>query len=305
MGLAEGKIQAIRKIKITASKQETELMQKQNDILIKKGLPFYEKIKRAISSDGMTYVWFDMTKHSHDFITGIELSHATESHPLFRDLSKSGYEAFKSDHCKLVIWGIRERKKKTAISDLKIAFDIAEENQLTVDGYQKIDINLREFDMPEIYLFVKRIDKLDQVAALNTNAILSEVESVQKLMKERPQDTALKELYKKLHKKLKSAVVVEDTVAINNPLKYAIDLLAMNNDDLNKWMDVFQIIDKEQNTRVTLDEIFMWLERPPTTYSQHVFRSLDALDSQDQIEFGDFVRCVSVYCFFGPEQILR
>jgi hypothetical protein len=282
-------------------------MQKQNDLLISKGLPFYEKIKRSISNDGQTFIWYDKTKNSSEFITGMELAHTTVGHPLYKDLSKSGYELVSGGDgcCKLAIWVIREKKKQTAIGDIRVSFDSAEENALMIDGFQKVDVNLRDFDLPEMYLFVKRVDKLDTAEALNTNAILAEAQGLQKIMKERPDDVALKGLYKRVHEKLLQAYRKETDAEISNPLQYAIELMALNQKELKQWMRVFESIDTERKARISLEDVFMWLEIPPTSYSKHVFKLLDALDASEQLEFGDFVRSIGTYCFFGREEILR
>ena len=281
-------------------------MQKQNDLLISKGLPFYEKIKRSIGNNGQTFIWFDKTKNSSEFITGIELAHVTVGHPLYKDLSKSGYELVTGGgDCKLAIWVIREKKKQTAIGDIRVSFDIAEENSLMIDGFQKIDTSLREFDLPDIFLFIKKVDKLDTAEALNTNAILAEAQGLQKIMKERPDDVALKGLYKRVHEKLLTAYRKETEGEVSNPLQYAIELMALNQKELKQWMRIFESIDTERKTRISLEDVFMWLEIPPTSFSKHVFKLLDALDASEQLEFGDFVRSRGTYCFFGREEILR
>ncbi len=38
---------------------------------------------------------------------------------------------------------------------------------------------------------------------------------------------------------------------------------------------------------------------------QEIFYTLDALDDNEEIEFGDFMRAIGTYCFFGKEEILR
>ena len=100
-------------------------------------------------------------------------------------------------------------------------------------------------------------------------------------------------------------IYIEKEAEELNPLQYAIELMALSQSELKKWMSCFEKIDKEKNTRITVDDIFMWLEMPPTAYAKHVFVSVDALDAKEQLEFGDFIRSIAVYCFFGREEILR
>ncbi len=90
-----------------------------------------------------------------------------------------------------------------------------------------------------------------------------------------------------------------------NPLQYAIELMALNERELKKWMLVFENIDKTKEGRITLEDIFMWLEMPPTAFAKHVFISVDALDAVEKLEFGDFIKSIGIYGFFGKEEILR
>lgn len=83
---------ALRKIKITFNRDQSELFEKQNNLLLSKALPNYKKLERAINNEGDCFLWFETTKDTKEFITDIQLSHADPAHPLYRDLSKSGYE---------------------------------------------------------------------------------------------------------------------------------------------------------------------------------------------------------------------
>lgn len=205
----------------------------------------------------------------------------------------------------MVLWFIREKRKKSGISDIVVCFDASEENKLLLDGYEKLEPSLVNFNMPDIHFWIKKADKLDTVEATNTNALIAEVKSVQKMLAERPTDDALKGLYKRLHQKLASAYEAEKAATDMNPLQYAIELMALSQSDLKKFMNLFERLDKERKARISLDDIFEWLEMPPTDFAKHVFRSVDALDAEGLLEFGDFLRSIAIFCFFGKKEILR
>lgn len=205
----------------------------------------------------------------------------------------------------MVVWVIREKRKKRGICDLIVCYDLSEENRLLLEGYEKIDVPLSNFNMPEIFFWIKKADKLDTVESMNTNALISEVKGVQKMLQERPDDDALKGLYKRLHQKLQLAYEQEKTAVDMNPLQYAIELLALSQKDLKKFMNIFEMLDKERKARISLDDIFEWLEMPPTAFAKHVFYSVDALDAEGLMEFGDFMRAIAIFCFFGKNEILR
>lgn len=205
----------------------------------------------------------------------------------------------------MVLWFIREKRKKRGYCDFVVCYDSSEENRLLLDGYEKLDVSLVNFNMPEIYFWYKKADKLDTVESANTNALLAEVKGVQKMLAERPNDDALKGLYKRLHQKLEAAHEVEKATVDMNPLQYAIELLALSQSDLKKFMNIFERIDVEKKARISLDYIFEWLEMPPTAFAKHVFISVDALDAAGLLEFGDFMRAIAIFCFFGKNEILR
>ena len=302
---AGGTVVGLRKIKITYNTVETALFNKQNELLISKALPSYKKLERAINNDGNMFLWLETTKTTSEFITDIQLTHSSVGHELYKDLSKSGYEALASPECKMIMWIIREKRKKRGISELIVCYDHSEENKLMLDGYEKLDVSLSNFDMPDIFIWYKKADKLDTVESSNTNALISEVKGVQKMLQERPEDNALKELYKRLHQKLIDAYAQEKEATEVNPLQYAIELLALSQSELKKWMRIFEKLDVEKKARISLDDIFEWLEMPPTAYAKHVFVTVDALDAEGLLEFGDFMRSIAIYCFFGRDQILR
>jgi hypothetical protein len=58
---------------------------------------------------------------------------------------------------------------------------------------------------------------------------------------------------------------------------------------------------------MTLDiiDIAMYIEETSSTYLEHIFKSVDAFNEFQEIEFGDFMRAVSTYCFFGKQEILQ
>lgn len=205
----------------------------------------------------------------------------------------------------MVMWVIREKRKKKGICDLVVCFDESEENKLLLEGYEKIDTSLVNFNMPDIYFWIKKADKLDTVESQNTNALIAEVKGVQKMLAERPDDEALMGLYKRLHAKLQSAHEVEKESVDMNPLQYAIELLALSQKDLKTFMTLFERLDVERKAKISLDDIFEWLEMPPTAFAKHVFISVDALDADGLLEFGDFLRSIAIFCFFGKADILR
>ena len=44
-----------------------------------------------------------------------------------------------------------------------------------MDGFEKIDMNLVDFDLPDVFLWTKRADKIGTSTTANIDAIISEL----------------------------------------------------------------------------------------------------------------------------------
>jgi hypothetical protein len=301
-------LEAIRQIKITGTLLETQQFQKQNDILADKGLPFYKKLNRGIGSQGDVFMWTEMTTNSADFVTHIEMGHSDPAHPLYKKLSTMGYEEVSNPNVKLVLWIKRDKKKNTAINAIKVSYESAEETRLIVDEFQKIgadELSLVSFDLPDIFLWFHKVDKDDNLEAINTNAIIGELNSVRKMIKERPDDAELRILEKKLVEKLTSAHDAEVENAGKHPITHAVDLLALTDSQLHTWMKIYAKVDADKSGAVEFDELCEYLGEAPTKFIRYVFEEQDTFNSEGVVEFSDFLRSFAIICMFGKDEILR
>ena len=64
-------------------------------------------------------------------------------------------------------------------------------------------------------------------------------------------------------------------------------------------------IGSEEEALMTIDDIFTHLEETPTEVAKEIFYRMDALDEEGNIEFGDFVRSIGTFCFFGVEEVCK
>jgi Ca2+-binding EF-hand superfamily protein len=92
---------------------------------------------------------------------------------------------------------------------------------------------------------------------------------------------------------------------VTNPLQIAIDTMALNEVDLEKWLKIYEKIDVDKAGKVSIEQLFEFLDERINDIAMQIFLNLDALDSEGLLEFGDFLRCFSVFCFFGNDEILR
>lgn len=302
-----GGIEGIRKIKITASAEESAQFQRQNDVLAAKGLPYYRMMERGIGTSGDIFLWFEMTSVTEDFITHIELAHSDPAHPLYKELDRLGYEKVSNPLIKLVIFVKRDRRRGRAVKAIRVSYEASEESRFIVDGYSKISdgVSLLEFGLPDIFLWILLMDKDDKNEAANVNALIGELKNARKMAKTRPDDEQLKKLVAQLESKLDAAYHNEIKAEVSNPLEYAVNLMALSDTELKKWMKLFQGIDRERETKISTDQLFEWLGEPPTKFNMHMIESLDSLGQDHTLEFGDFLRTFAVFCFFGADEILR
>jgi hypothetical protein len=302
---AGNEVEALRTVRLTYTLEETTGFLQQNEILTRKGIPGFVRIPRPLSSDGGMFLWYERTRVVNDFITDIVLAHVDPTHALYKDLSKSGFEAIKKESCPLVVWIARDRRKTKAIADINIALDSTEENRLMLDGFQRLDNSLTDFGLPDISVFVLKVSKFDENKALNPNQVMADIKAVQLVLQNNPSDFVAIELYKRLHAQLEGIVASAEKTHVLNPLDYAVELMALDESELRRWMSLFERIDKKKATRISMDDIFTWLDFPQTAFTRHVFLSADALDRSQQVEFGDFMRSIAIYCFFGPTEIVK
>lgn len=92
---------------------------------------------------------------------------------------------------------------------------------------------------------------------------------------------------------------------VSNPLDAAKELMALTEEEVDKWVVIFAKIDKKKTGRITAEDIFTFIQETPTAFAMEVFAIMDAEDAKGKIEFGDFLRAIGTYCFFGKTDILK
>ncbi len=118
-------------------------------------------------------------------------------------------------------------------------------------------------------------------------------------------DKNLQQFVKRLKEDLEDAYKDEVSAQVTNPLKYAVELMALDMKDLDEWMTAFEKMDKEKEGYVSIDQIFEYIEETPTEIAKEVFLSADAIDTEGNIEFGDFMRAVGIFCLFGKDEVVK
>jgi hypothetical protein len=167
--------EAIREIKMTVGFEEAEAFQRQNDHLQSKGLPFYRRMSRSIGNK--IYIWTQTTKDSSSFITSFELGHPVETNALYKTplMRRQFYELIDTPATPMQIWVKRDHKKISAIKAIHLSFTEEEETRYIVDKFVKVDVSLANFDLPDTYLWLEKVDKIKIVEIDNTNKLIAEI----------------------------------------------------------------------------------------------------------------------------------
>ncbi|RYH31884.1 hypothetical protein EON65_01710 [archaeon] len=297
-----GGLECLKSIYLTADSNEYAYFVKQNAHLQNKGLPYYRPMDRSLG--GSFYLWQQPTFDQSIFITDIALSHKDPTSEYYITPSK-GHEIISHEKVPFSIYVRRDKHNPKGIKNVYVAFLEKEEQECIINNYTKLEPNLDVFGMSSMTLWVEKMDKSKTSALTNTNALISEITKVRHLLSEQPKNRNLVSLLERLNARLAEAQLKELENQIINPLDYAIELMALEDHDVTMLMKVFEKIDKKKLGVVSPKQIFDFLEQPQTPFSEEVFRSVDALDSNGMIEFGDFVRAIGTYCFFGKEEVLR
>jgi hypothetical protein len=129
--------------------------------------------------------------------------------------------------------------------------------------------------------------------------------TVSAMLATKPNDRNIQTVVERLGHKLEAAYEKERQSEVTNPLQAAIDLLALTEEDVSKWMQVFKRIDKKHTSRVTLTDLFEYFEETPTAITREAFMTSDVLDREGLIEFGDFIRSCGVFCMFGKKELIQ
>ncbi len=120
-----------------------------------------------------------------------------------------------------------------------------------------------------------------------------------------PKDRNLPKLLTRLNNELETCYKKEVANEVTNPIKVAVDLMALNEDDMELWLQAFERIDKDRRGKILIEEVFEYIDLVLTDIGREIFNTVDAFDHNQMIEFGDFLRAVGTFCFFGKDEVIR
>ena len=129
--------------------------------------------------------------------------------------------------------------------------------------------------------------------------------AVNDLLEAKPDDRNIQAVRERLGLRLEAAYEKEKKSEVTNPLQAAIDLMALTEAEVAQWLRIFKKIDHKGKGKINFTDIFMYFEETPTEISKEVFISVDALDKDGLMEFGDFIRACGIFCMFGKPEVIK
>ena len=304
----EDKAKAIRNIKFTVGDAETERFQRQMHVLVDKKLPHYTRHTKSIGKG--IVLWTQLTFDLSQFITGIDIGHVDNDHPHFKDLSTSGYESVGHSALKFVFWVKRDPSKATGVAMIDFGFTEAEERKFVENGYEMLGPSLFEYGLADSTVWIRRIDKKLKKAdkasiAVATNNAIHQLQQTRDLLKAHPDNENLRAMEQKFIADLEECYRREQQAEIENPIEAAKRLMALDDYEVDLWIDEFSKLDTERIGRVKVEHVFNTIGEHMTAVGKAVFTSLEALDDEGYLEFGDFMLSIGTFCFFGQEEVLK
>lgn len=304
----EDKSKAIRNMKFTVGEIETEKFQRQMQILNEKKLPHYTRHPKTIGK-GIVF-WTQLTFDLKQFITSMDISHVDSDHPYYKDLSVSGYESIGHPALKFQLWVKRDPAKLKGIATVDFGFTEAEERKFMEEGYEMMGPSLFEYGLADSTIWIRRIDKrlkkVDKTStAVATNNAIHQLQQTRDLLKVNPDNENLKAMEQRFVAELEECYRREQLAEIENPLEVAKRLMALDEYEIDLWIDVFSNLDSGRMGRLTLEQVFESLGEHMTDSGKAIFYSIEAVDNEGFLEFGDFLLSVGTFCFFGQEEMLK
>jgi Ca2+-binding EF-hand superfamily protein len=298
-------IEGIRRFFITQGPEEEAAFKIQNDLLISKGLPSYRRMEQSIGMQ--VFIWAQITTSIRDFITSIEIAHRDRNNPLYRDLSKEGYEP--TGHAKLefVIWTKIDESKNKGYNTMAVSFSEIEENRMVVDGLIKLcEEPMDNFSMPFSFLWARRVNKTETEDVGNTSILAADVVRLRQMIKDNPGDGNLKFQLRDLKAKLEQAYKRDKAYEDKNPMERAVELMALDEDEIEAWLQIFRRFDKKKTGYISMIDIYDGFDINNSAFTNFVFESSDAFtpNTAGLIECGDFMFTIGTYAFFGKDDIL-
>ena len=314
-----GAVVAVRAIKFTVGVAETEQFADKQRALVARNAPHYSRLAKTVGLHTQTVVWTEETMDQDEFVTELVLSHPSEDHALHQDdysMKRKGYVATRHDELQarvptepgLVVWTRKRPEAVHVVQRIEVSYTATDATILQNDGYERIEQSLAGFGFGDMHFWLKKANRNKPPVAENKTSLLQELKQARRLLDKHPGDPIVLHQQAAIMQRL--SVVDEHEEFTNKykgePLKYAIEFLAVTQKDLEMWMTHFERIDTEQLGLVTTLQLLQYCGLRQCTIMDRVFELLcETSDDEGRLDFGESVKALGSFCFFGKEDLLH
>ena len=160
------------------------------------------------------------------------------------------------------------------------------------------------------YLWMKMVPKGgSENAAKETNHLLRDIARLKRSMEEHPEGPSMAHQLENAVERLRivreKEIAQGSEVASKDPIVAARELMALSDDEMDRWVRVFRRFDVQEAGSFTVDYFFRAIDSDLNAFAMDLFTSADALNDEEEVEFGDFMKVISTYCFFGLDEVLK
>ncbi|KAH8093405.1 hypothetical protein JL720_4537 [Aureococcus anophagefferens] len=261
--LKMGAATAIRSIRFTVGKEETDAFKEKQEQFAADSLPHYIRVKKTIGLHTQIAIWIEPSADQDEFLTDVQIAHSSPENEFYKDLS--------------------QRKRKDAVfvvASIEVSYTLRDEQNFAADGYEKIDKNLTNFNFGDMFLWVKKINRNAEAENDNEESIFHELRATRKEIRKRPDDPILVQREKGLKARLEKS-------------------------ELERWMDHFTAMDTEHIGGISPKQVLEYLGFRDTRFMYAAFALLGEPADGTLMDFGETVKCIGSFCFFGKDELLH
>ncbi|KAH8061142.1 hypothetical protein JL722_4441 [Aureococcus anophagefferens] len=272
--LKMGAATAIRSIRFTVGKEETDAFKEKQEQFAADSLPHYIRVKKTIGLHTQIAIWIEPSADQDEFLTDVQIAHSSPENEFYKDLSQRGYAAYTRSSRRrgsdpgFVIWG---KKRKDAV------FVVA-----------SIEVTSTNFNFGDMFLWVKKINR-NAEAENDNESIFHELRATRKEIRKRPDDPILVQREKGLKARLEKVKEYADyrDAFKEDPLKYAIEFMAITQSELERWMDHFTAMDTEHIGGISPKQVLEYLGFRDTRFMYAAFALLGEPADGTLMDFGE------------------
>jgi len=320
-------------LKFTVGRKETERFQREQDLRKTEGLVSWRPYPKNLGKESPIFLWLRESCEILDLIADVRVSHALEqskkhisklkgysrvNHPKMTGEGRTpGLELMVKPHDEESALKRKGNKKKVfdgLIFVARIEFSVVaeEEAMLKEQGFTKLSpSNLGKFNLQDSLCmwvqFEKFGTKLDPNKGkaekrMSAESIEKQLDLVKKqIAMEGSADFQMRKMKRQLEEKLEEAMR-EELQQRERLLVKASEFLALTKSDLQRLVDLFAAIDRDESAEISLEELFAFVEIEEKEFTFKLFKFLDE-DNSGSLDFSEFVNVLATFCMFGTKEM--